>query len=228
MPDGIYFQLRLRFPDAAAAERWRHAGLLAQGDLLRRTPGFEALDMGDDDLLGGEMTVSEVQTLDEAIAYLHRVGLPVDPGTIVETRTCAVEGKPAVWLAQAGTLPRTATVGDLLDHLRSPGIEDGTVEFLAHTGDAAIVHGLLPTYDAYREYRLPLIYAGAAAGILGAAGTVSFLGESEGEFVATFADYADTVIKLMEPDPQNLVEAELVERFGGIDVDEALRAWTSR
>jgi hypothetical protein len=228
MPDGIYFQVRLRFPDAAVAERWKHAGLLAQADLLRRTPGFDALDMGDEDLLGGEMTISKVQTLDEAIAHLHGIGFPVDPETIVETRACTMDGEPAIWFAQAGALPRTATVGDLLDHLRSPGIEDGTVEFRAHTGAAVLVHGLLPTYDAYREYRLPLIYAGAAAGTLGAAGTVSFLGESEGEFVATFADCADTLIKIAEPDPQNLVEAELAERFGGIDIDEVAREWTSR
>lgn len=58
--------------------------------------------------------------------------------------------------------------------------------------------GLLPTYDAYRE------------------------------FVATFADYADSLIKIAEPDPQNLVEAGLVEPFGGIDVDEAVREWADR
>ena len=71
--------------------------------------------MGDEDLLGGEMTVSKVQTLDEAIAHLHGIGFPVDPETVVETRACTMDGEPAIWFAQAGALPRTATVGDLLE-----------------------------------------------------------------------------------------------------------------
>ncbi|WP_030756607.1 MULTISPECIES: hypothetical protein [unclassified Streptomyces] len=190
MSQGIYFHLRLRFRTREGLSRWQEQALLAQRARLAPVPGFAGIDMGDDDLLGGEPR----------------------------------------------RLPRNATVGDLLAHVRSElANERGFVEILTNSADAdadagAVVamHGFLPDYDSYRDHRLPMIYAGAAASRLGGEGTVSFLGPADGEYVVTFADFADSVIRISEPDPQDLRERELTERFGGIAVDDVYRAWKAR
>jgi hypothetical protein len=171
-----------------------------------------------------------VSTLEDALSYLDAVGFPVERGRIIEWQSTVEDGKPAVRLVQAGTLPRSATVGDLLAHLQSPGIEHGLVEGLTSDAAAAavVIHGFLPDYDAYREYRLPMIYAGVAASQLGAEGTVSFVGPTPGDYVVTFADFHDATIAISEPDPQDLTEEGLVERFGGIDFEAYYRSWTAQ
>lgn len=210
-------------------EHWKKIELLAQWEHLKEAPGFNGIDMGDDDLLGGEITVGKQTELDGAIAYLHEIGFPLSKETrIAEWRRTVSEGDPAVWFATAGTLPRSATVGDLLAHLRSPGIDGGLVEFPAAEDTTVVIHGFLPDYDAYREYRLPMIYAASAAGQLGGRGTVSFLGPSDGEYVVTFADVNGTSVEISEPDPQDLIEDELTERFGGTDLDSLYDTWKSQ
>ncbi len=77
-----------------------------------------------------------------------------------------------------------------------------------------LVGGRVADYDAYREYRLPLIYAGTAATRLGASGSVSFLGDTGDEFVALFVDFDAGAVTIAEPDPQNLTEEGLAERLG--------------
>ncbi|MER7825716.1 hypothetical protein ABTX85_24515 [Streptomyces sp. NPDC096097] len=189
MSQGIYFHLRLRFPARESLSHWKEHVLLAQREQLEPVPGFDGIDMGDDDLLGEEPR----------------------------------------------TLPRNATVGDLLAHMQSElANERGFVEILQNGADAdadadagAVVamHGFLPDYDSYRDHRLPMIYAGAAASRLGGEGSVSFLGPAEGEWVVTFADFTDSAVRISEPDLQDLGERELTERFGGIAVDDVYRAW---
>src|SRR5262249_28410478 len=92
--------------------------------------------------------------------YPDDIWFPVDRARIVEWRSTASDGEPAVQLVEAGTLPRSATVGDLPIRLQRPGIEGGLAEFLAPDGAAVVIPGLLPHSDAYRASRLPMIYAG--------------------------------------------------------------------
>ncbi|MFJ9968461.1 hypothetical protein [Streptomyces avermitilis] len=225
---GIYFHIRLKFPTEETVRQWKELALLVQRDHLEATPGFDAINMGDDDLLGGEITVRQQTELDAAIAYLHQVGFPVDKSRIVEWKRTVSDGEPAVWFAEAGTLPRSAKVSDLLAHLQSPGIAGGLVESPT-TGDTAVViHGFLPDYDTYREYRLPMIYAGSAASQLGGRGTVSFLGPSDGEYVVTFADFDGASIEIFEPDPQDLIDEELSERFDSMDWEGLYHAWKAQ
>jgi hypothetical protein len=226
MPDPIYFHIRLRFSTPEPIAVWKERVLLAQWEYLEAAPGFDGIDMGDDDLLGGEITVTEVSTLDEALTYLDAVGLRLDRKRIVEWQRTVREGEPAVSFVLAGPLPRSTTVGDLLIHLQQPGIEHGYVEQLTGDPAAVMIHGFLPDYDAYRDYRLPMIYAGMAASRLGAEGTVSFLGPTDdGDYVTTFADFQESTGVINEPDPQDLVEEELMECFCGIDFEAVYRAW---
>jgi hypothetical protein len=228
MSGPIYFHIRLRFATPENIAVWQERVLLAQREYLESAPGFSFIDMGDDDLLGAEITVTEVSTLEEALRYLDNVGLPIDRKRIVQWHSTVQDGNPGVVFVEAGPLPRSTTVGDLLTHLQSPGIENGLFEVLP--SDAAVViHGYLPDYDAYRDYRLPIVYAGAAASRLGAEGTVSFVGPGEEpEYVATFADFHDGATTISEPDPQDLTDEGLVERFGGIDFEAVYRAWKAR
>jgi hypothetical protein len=66
------------------------------------------------------------------------------------------------------------------------------------------VYGRVADYDAFRAYRLPLIYAGMAGARLGATGTVSFMGDTSGEFVTLSVDFLADRIEIREPDPQDL------------------------
>src|SRR5262249_13020802 len=78
MSGPIYFHIRLRFPTPASIAVWHEHVLLAQREYLEEAPGFGFIDMADDDLLGDEMTVTRVSTLEEALSYLVRVGYHID------------------------------------------------------------------------------------------------------------------------------------------------------
>lgn len=144
--------------------------------------------------------------------------------------TC--EAGPAV-------LPATATVADLILHLRSGADPASVLVEIVEWGEGAraFVHGFLLDWDAYREYRLPLVYAATAAAALGGNGHVSLLGEAaddeaaddeddddyedDYEDVAIFADVTGGQIQISEPDPEDLTVADLVARFGEVGADEA-------
>ncbi|MFF8512814.1 hypothetical protein ACF064_32550 [Streptomyces sp. NPDC015492] len=185
--------------------------------------------MGDDDLLGGELSVAGQTHLEGALAYLDEIDFSLDEELVVDW--CSVSeaaGEPAVRISTAGVLPRGATVGDLLAHLTSSGVAGGVVEYLPHDEDRALVmHGFLPDYDAYREYRLPMIYAGSAASGSGGRGSVSFIGAADGEYVVTFADFSGGVARISEPDPQDLTEQDLSRRFRGADRETLSDRWRS-
>ena len=229
MSGPIYFHLRLRFPTTERILMWQECVLLAQYEYLESVSGFDSIAMGDDDLLGHEITVTQVSTLEEALTYLEHDGFHyIDRTRIIEWGSTVQDGEEGIQIVEAGTLARSATVGDLLAHLQSPSIENGLVEALPSDSVAVVIHGFLPNYDAYREYRLPMIYAGAAACQLGAAGSISFVGPGEEpDYVATFADFEDGAMDISEPDPQDLSDEELVERFGGIDFETVYHAWKS-
>jgi len=211
----VYFQVRLRFPDAASIAAWHREPLLGQRAHLEAVPGFDSIDMGDDDLLGSDITVTGQTTLDGALAYLHDVGFPVTGERIVEWHTTERDGEPAVWFAEAGPLPRTADVAALLAYLDSGGDGEATAVTMDSGSETELlIGGRAVDYDAYRTYRLPLIYAGTAATRLGATGSVSFLGDCGDEFVALFVDFDAGTVTIDEPDPQNLTEVGLTERFG--------------
>jgi hypothetical protein len=230
MSGPIYFHIRLLFLTPASMAVWRERVLLAQLEYLKAAPGFGFIDMADDDLLGDEMTVTEVRTLEEALSYLVSVGCHIDDAyraRIIEWGSTVMEGKVGVRFVLAGPLPRSATVSDLLAYLQSPGIENGLIEALPSDDATVLIHGFLPEYEAYRHYRQAMVYAGAAASQLGAEGTVSFVGPGEElEYVATFADFQDGATTISEPDVQDLTDEGLLERFGGIDFVAVLRSWT--
>ncbi|MFE6814473.1 hypothetical protein [Streptomyces sp. NPDC057675] len=226
---GIYFHMRLEFRTAADRDRWTDAGLATQRDSLADAPGFASLDLGDDDLLGGELSVAGQTHLDRALAYLDEIDFSLDEELITGCSAYfTIDGQPAVRILTAGVLPRGATVGDLLDHLSSSGVAGGIVEYLAQDEDTALtVHGFLPDYYTYRDYRLPMIYAGSAASRWGARGSVSFVGPADGEYVVTFADFSGGSAEISEPDPQDVTERDLSRRFRGIDRETLYNTWRS-
>lgn len=213
--ESVYFQMRLRFPDEASIVAWHRERLLDQRVHLEAVPAFDSIDMGDDDLLGSDITVTGQTDLDGALAYLRDVGFPVTADRIVEWRATERDGQPAIWFAEAGPLPRTADVAALLAYLDSGGDGEATAVAM-DTGSERelLIGGRVAGYDGYRTYRLPLIYAGTAATRLGASGSVSFLGDRGDEFVALFVDFDAGAIGIDEPDPQNLTEEGLTERLG--------------
>ena len=138
-------------------------------------------------------------------------------------------------------LPATATVADLILHLRSDPDPDGLLAEIVAWGEdgRAFVHGFLLDWDACREYRLPLVYAAAAAAPLGGTGHVSLLGEAADDYedededddyedVAIFVDVTSGQILISEPDPDDLTVADLVARFGEVGADEAYERMLAR
>src|SRR5262249_6254037 len=112
MSGPIYFHIRLRFPTPASIAVWQERLLLAQLEYLKAVQGFGFIDMADDDLLGDEMTVTEVSTLEEALSYLVSVGCHIDDAyraRIIEWGSTVMEGKAGVRYVLAGLLPRSAT-----------------------------------------------------------------------------------------------------------------------
>jgi hypothetical protein len=223
MSDAIFARLTVAVP-APAFTSWERITLAPQRARLLRTKGFAALDMGDEDLLGWEMTVEGARTLDEALSIARGFVEKKDVARWAHFVNDA--GKDAVRVEQDGPLAREATAADLLALLARTA-RDGDL-FLEVDVDrdagTASVRGVLPEYDTYRIHRLPWLYALAGAAEVGGRGSLTFLGEAEGEFVATLADLDGTRLSLREEDPQNLTEDDWNERLG--DLEEAHRAWT--
>ncbi|MFE9093638.1 hypothetical protein [Streptomyces sp. NPDC007264] len=122
---GIYFHMRLEFPTAETVRQWRELALLTQRDHLEAVPGFDAINIGDDDLLGGEITVGQQTELDAAIAYLHQIGFPVDKSRILEGAMSAQQEIAAMtaiddvvgWcLARLRTAPESYCADPLAPH----------------------------------------------------------------------------------------------------------------
>jgi hypothetical protein len=223
----IFARLSLSLP-AAELKRWEQAPLLPEYQRLRGADGFAWLDMGDEDLLGWEMTVEGATTLDEALAIAQG---------FIEKRQVArwehfvnEKGADAVRVQQDGPLSRQATCADLLALLARMA-RDGVLftETEAQRDAGKIeVRGVVD-YDGYRTHRLPWLYALSCAVRAGGQGSLTFLGEDEGEFVTTFADAPGDSVAIREVDPQNLTEDDWEARIGGIaTLEEAHAAWRTR
>lgn len=225
----IYAKLRLPAELSAA---WHASILLAQEERLCELAEYSAIDMGDDDLLGSLITVEEQSSLEEALEYLDSIGFTVPRARISHWVQVESESGPAIRFVLAGPLAREATVDDLLRYLElsaTSGQEFFRVDISAEAEASeveVVVHGTFSNYDAYRDYRLPLLYAAAAAGTVGGTGQLSFGGDDDGEFVALFVDIDSEEISISEPDPQNLTAADWMERLGGYNANAAeYEAW---
>lgn len=225
----IYAKLRL---PSELSTAWHASILLAQEERLCELAEYGAIDMGDDDLLGSLITVEEQTSLEEALEYLDSIGLTVPRARISHWVQVESDSGPAIRFVLAGPLARDATVADLLRYLElsaGAGQEFFRVDICAEA-DASevevVVHGTFSTYDAYRDYRLPLLYAAAAAGTVGGTGQLNFGGDDDGEFVALFVDIDSEHISINEPDPQNITEADWMERLGGYNANAVeYEAW---
>lgn len=225
MTEGIYVRVELEVPEEQQ-RAFRAAVLRAQHDLLVGVPRFKAIDMGDDDLLGCGVTVRGETTLEGALKHVR--GL-VDPARIERWSRVVDEGKDAVLIEERGALRRDADVADLLAHLRL-GTEEGREHVeVTSEGGRITLRGVLGSYDEYRTYRMAIVYAARAAGAHGGTARVTFLGDSEGEFVALFVEVDGEAVEISEPDPQNLTEEDWEERLGGVAaLDEAHAAWLKK
>lgn len=227
MTGTIYLYAELHLP-GTAADAWRAGVLLDQERRLETVRGYDSLDMGDHDLLGGVIQVRGQHTLDGGLQYLRHVGLEVSAGDVTQSEVTEVDGEPWLRIVTGGALPRDATVGQLLDLLVAG---DEFVELTA-TPDTApagpavtvVLRGVLDGYDAFREHRLPLLYAAAAAGALGGTGRLSFIGDTDDEFVALLIDIDGPATSIAEPDPQNLTEEDWQDRLGDFDLTAARHA----
>lgn len=225
MREGIYLRAEIDVPPASM-QAWRATMLRAQHERLRGVKGFDKIDMGDDDLLGCEVTVRGKTSFEEALAVVRSL---VDPARIERWSRVVDEGMDAIRMEEAGPLRRDADVAELLAYLRR-STEEGT-EFVEVQGDEGKItlRGFLSSYDEYRNHRMPLVYALAAAGAVGGSGRLTFLGESEGEFVTLFVDVGAGAIQIAEPDPQNLDEEDWEERLGGMEaLGQAYEAWRKK
>lgn len=213
MREGIYLHAQIHVPPAAV-KAWRGSMLRAQHERLRGVEGFAAIDMGDGDLLGCSVTVRGKATFEEALAAVRSI---VDASKIERWSRVVDEGMDAICIEEAGPLRRDADVADLLAYLRR-ATDEGTefVDVAAAEGGVTL-RGFLSSYDEYRHQRMPMVYAIAAAGAQGGGGRLTFLGESEGEFVSLFVDVDGDAITIAEPDPQNLDEDDWNERLGGVE-----------
>jgi hypothetical protein len=212
MREGIYLHAVLHVP-AERLAAWRGAMLRLQRERLRPVKGFAAIDMGDDDLLGCEVTVRGKASFEEALAAVRSL---VTPARIERWSHVVDDGVDAISIEERGALRRDADVGDLLAYLRLAADEGKEFVEVTASESGVTLRGFLGSYDAYRDHRLPIAYAAVAAGVEGGGGTVTFLGEAEGEFVATFVDVEGETITVQDPDPQNLDEEDWELRLGGV------------
>jgi hypothetical protein len=223
----VHLYVKLQLPREHLVS-WRARELLAQEDRLAGVYGYDAIDMGDDDLLGSLTTVEKQTTLEGTLAYLHEIGFPVTPSRISHWEAIESEGEPAIRFVEAGPLPRDATVADLLGYLSeasAAGREFIEIQTISE-GSEIELRGMLSSYEAYRDHRLPLLYAAAAAGALGGHGQLSFGGESDGEFVVLFVDVDGDHTTISEPDPQDVYEDDWEVRLGGYELTSTLyEAW---
>jgi hypothetical protein len=230
MREGVYMRAELHVPREALAA-WRRARLLDRQEALREAPGFDGIDMGDDDLLGSEISVKGATSLEEALATLRGMAFPMDASRARQWKRVEIDGEPGVRIEEAGPLPRDATVADLLAHLKRAAEEgEQFVEVVSEDeGCQVTLRGILGGYDDYRAHRLPIVYACAAAGSRGGGGRATFLGQSDGEFVTLFVDVEGARVAIDQPDPQNLVEEDWEDRLGGVEaLDEAHAAWAKK
>jgi hypothetical protein len=216
MKQGIYFRMEVALAETSA---WEKSVLAEQLDKLREVEGFDGLDMGDDDLLGGEITVKGQTTKEGALEFLEQSGLDADSDAEIEATATEIDGEPAITLFSKGPLARDASVADLLAYLTAAADEATEV---IREGGIVVARGFLSDYDAYRSYRLPIVYSVGAARDHGAAGRVTFFGESDGEFVATLVDSDGTDIEIREPDPQNMTEDDWNDRLPDLEAIDAL------
>jgi hypothetical protein len=227
MSDGIFARMLVELP-AKGLAGWERAPLSPERARLRGTKGFDALDMGDEDLLGWEMTVAGAKTLDEALSIAR--GFVAKKDVARWAHFVDEQGRDAVRVEQDGPLPRSATNADLLAllaRLARDGEQFLEVDVRRDAGQVA-VRGVLSDYDTYRAHRLPWLYAVSSAVCAGGTGSLTLLGESEGEFVATFADAGAgaSALTIQEVDPQNLTEEDWEERLGGVEaLQQAFAAW---
>src|SRR5689334_15238383 len=77
MVKGVYVFMQFTLPPTNI-NLWEQVQLRTQYDKLVDVDGFEQINMGDDDLLGGEITVKGVTTKEEALAELEDMGFPID------------------------------------------------------------------------------------------------------------------------------------------------------
>ncbi len=201
------------------------APLLPEYQRLRGAEGFAWLDKGDEDLLGWEMTVEGATTLDEALSIARG---------FIEKRHVArwehfvnEKGADVVRVQQDGPLSRQATCADLLvllARLARDGAVFSETDVQRDAGKIE-VRGVVD-YDGYRTHRLPWLYALSCAVQVGGQGSLTFLGEDEGEFVATFADATGDSVAIREVDPQDLTEDDWEARIGSIaTLEETHAAW---
>lgn len=212
MREGIYLHAVFHVP-AERLAAWRGTMLRVQRERLRPVKGFSAIDMGDDDLLGCEVTVRGKASFEEALAAVRSL---VTPERIERWSRVVDDGVDAISIEERGALRRDADVGDLLAYLRLAADEGQEFVEVTASESGVTLRGFLGSYDAYRDHRLPIAYAAVAAGVEGGGGTVTFLGEAEGEFVATFVDVEGEAITVQDPDPQNLDEEDWELRLGGL------------
>jgi hypothetical protein len=212
---GIYVSMRVAKPTAS----WKKKKLIDELERLRKVKGFKRLDMGDDDLLGGEVTVEDETSEKAALAFLEEQGFEFS-GSEIEVTKKKVKGRPAITIFSKGPLDRDATVADLVRYLARA--KDAFTE--VDERDGLRVRGFFPDYDTYRTYRLPMAYAVSAAHALRIAADLTFLGESEGAFVTT--DGKKLVVE--EKDPQNLTDEDWSRLGDQTAIDKAYKAWRKR
>ncbi|MFE5540319.1 hypothetical protein ACFQ78_31840 [Streptomyces sp. NPDC056519] len=207
MAFNIEFHIRIGFDVRERFEAWHEQGLIAQRARLELLPGFCAkFDQLDEDLLT-DLIIEGASTLEEALEEMRRLGHEIAEEDIVEWRPeTDDEGEPGIYLLEARRLRRDSRVEALLAHLRTnpaPGSLRVDCFELNEYADVK-VSGSFRDYDTYREYRLPMILAGAAAGATGGSGQVAFIGYEQGEPVALFCGFDSEGVRVEETDLQNV------------------------
>ncbi|MFE4583185.1 hypothetical protein [Streptomyces chartreusis] len=223
----IEFQMRIKLPSVDKLKEWREQVLIEQRARLESLPQFsKRFDEFDEDLLT-DLIVEDVTTLEEALGELRRVGHEITAEDIAEWRPAVDdEGNPGVYLLETRKLRQDSRVSALLDHLRAnPAptlLRVNCISLDDH--DNVVASGVFRDYDAYREYRLPLIFAAVAAKEIGGRGHVSFFGVDGMEPVALFCDFNQNGVEVNEPDIQEAVAWKVHERFDAIELtSEGLR-----
>ncbi|MFG2196723.1 hypothetical protein [Streptomyces sp. NPDC048639] len=227
MAFNIEFQMQVKFTSSGDFKAWKEKVLIQQRAQLELLPSFsENFDEFDEDLLT-DLIIEDTSTLEEALDQLRSVGYEIAAEDIVEWRQAVDdEGTPGVHLLEARKLRRDSQVSALLDHLRvnpAPDLLEVNRLSLSDHGDI-VVNGSFRDYDAFCDYRLPLIFAGASAKECDGSGHVSFFGVEDMTPVSLFFDFDRDGIAINEPDVQDAMEWNLHERFESVELtDEGLR-----
>jgi hypothetical protein len=202
--------------------------LIEQAQRLADVPGYEAIDAGDTDQLGGKVHIVNQLTLDGSLEELRRLGVTISRDAVTGwNRFDMADGKPWLRIVTAGILPRTATVADLLAYL--PTGREFVSAVLSPGPDDTLqveLRGLLSDYDSYRDHQLPLLYAMTAAGECGGTGRLSFGGWTKECFVELFVDVDGAHTTIDDPEQQDIDDDAWQERLGGHETTLAMfRAW---